>query len=129
MTDWPLVEPDEIFADERGEIVSLLNIPMGGASLITSEIGSVRANHYHKTDWHTCYVLSGMIQYAFRPVGGEVIKHMLVKEGMMVYTPPMVEHTMFFPKTTKFIVLSRNPRKQALYEDDTVSCECLISGI
>ena len=39
--------------------------------LIDSKKGTLRANHYHKTDWHYCYVISGSIEYYHRPTGSD----------------------------------------------------------
>ena len=58
---WPkdvIVPIAERFADERGEIFPLSDLTMDSAVMISSKKGTVRANHYHKTDWHLCYVIS-----------------------------------------------------------------------
>ena len=61
-TMWPkegIVKLDDAHCDDRGSIQSLVNFPMKNISLISSKKGSVRSNHYHLTDWHYMYVLSG----------------------------------------------------------------------
>ena len=94
---------------------------MRSAVMIHSSAGSVRANHYHKTDWHYCYVISGRIEYLHRPTGSlEEPALILVNEGEMVFTPPMVDHGMRFPVDTIFLTLGRNPRDQKTYEADVV---------
>ncbi len=115
----------KVFRDARGDIIPLVDdTVMRSALLITSKKGAVRANHYHKTDWHFCYVLSGEIEYFERPVGSKrKPKRMTFKQGDMFFTPPMVEHTMLFPKDTAFLTLSRNPRNPAAYEKDLVRVE------
>lgn len=117
----PLVALDRLFSDARGEIRPLLEREMRSAVLISSVKGALRANHYHRTDWHYCYVLSGCIDYRYRTHGdsgpGERV---LVRSGQMVFTPPMVDHAMLFPEDTVFLTLSRNPRDQATYEADVV---------
>lgn len=117
----PLVPLDAPFRDDRGEIQPLVDHLMRSAVLISSNKGAVRANHYHRTDWHYCYVLSGCIEYHHREHGdegpGECI---MVRAGQMVFTPPMVDHAMKFPEDTVFLTLSRNPRDQASYEADVV---------
>ena len=65
----PIVELDAPHVDDRGEIIPLVDAPMQSAVMITSKKGTVRANHYHKTDWHYCYVVSGRIAYYHRPTG------------------------------------------------------------
>ena len=94
---------------------------MQSAVLIESKAGSLRANHYHKTDWHYSYVLSGVIEYYFRPANDlRKPEKLIVNTGEMVFTPPMVEHGMVFPVDTVFLALSRNPRDQGSYEADLV---------
>src|SRR5687767_11139519 len=69
---WPkehLVPLDPPHADERGAIQSLVNFPMKNLSLISSKKGTLRSNHYHVTDWHYMYVLSGSFDYFYRPTG------------------------------------------------------------
>jgi oxalate decarboxylase/phosphoglucose isomerase-like protein (cupin superfamily) len=92
---------------------------MRSAVLIESKKGSLRANHYHLTDWHYCYILHGQMEYFHRRHGDNNEPAMLIVEaGQMVFTPPMVDHAMRFPKDTIFLTLSRNPRDQASYEAD-----------
>ncbi len=67
--DDPIVPMTKEFADARGSILPLADEEMKSAVLITSKAGSIRANHYHKTDWHYCYVLSGSIDYYLQTAG------------------------------------------------------------
>jgi len=119
---WPssvIVPLPSSFDDERGSIQPLVDMDMKSSVLISSNTGSVRANHYHKTDWHYCYVLYGEIIYYHRPHGSkEKPEKVVVKENQMFFTPPMVEHAMVFTKQTKFITWGRNSRVQEIYEAD-----------
>ncbi len=121
---WPahgVVKLERPFIDARGVIQPLVDEMMRSAVMIESKAGSVRANHYHKTDWHYCYVISGMIEYLHRITGShDAPEVIIVKEGEMVFTPPMVDHGMRFPVDTVFLTLSRNPRDQETYEEDVV---------
>ena len=109
------------FVDDRGFIQMLVNTPIKNVTLIKSNKGAIRANHYHKTDWHYCYVLAGMIEYYHRPTGADTEPECIkVNAGEMVFTPPMVDHGMVFPEDTVFLTLSRNPRDQETYEADVV---------
>jgi len=121
---WPrevVVALEEAFADSRGAIQPLVDLPMESCVLISSKKGSVRANHYHRTDWHFCYVLSGSIEYHHRPHGSEAKpEKVLVKTGELFFTPPMVDHAMVFPEDTVFLTLGRNSRTQEVYEADVV---------
>ena len=121
---WPksvLVDLPSSYDDSRGSIQPLVDMNMKSSVLIDSNSGAVRANHYHKTDWHYCYVLYGEIIYYHRPHGSkESPEEVLVKEGQMFFTPPMVEHAMFFEEQTTFLTLGGNSRKQTSYENDLV---------
>ena len=122
----PLVELEKPFVDVRGAIHPLVDRLMKSAVLIESKAGTLRANHYHKTDWHYCYVISGCIEYYHRPTGSDEEPECVVaRAGEMVFTPPMVDHGMVFPEDTVFLTLSRNPRDQATYEADVVRIEML----
>jgi dTDP-4-dehydrorhamnose 3,5-epimerase-like enzyme len=121
---WPktvVVPLEKAFADARGEIQPLVDLPMESCVLIHSRKGSVRANHYHQTDWHFCYVVSGSIEYFHRPHGSErAPERVLVRQGELFFTPPMVDHAMVFPEDTVFLTLGRNSRSQEVYEADVV---------
>ena len=121
---WPahgVVKLEKPFVDDRGSINPLANIIMKSAVMISSKAGSLRANHYHKTDWHYCYVVSGQIEYLHRQTGSDAEPTtILVNEGEMVFTPPMIDHGMKFPIDTVFLTLSRNFRDQESYEADVV---------
>ena len=124
--DKPIVELEPPHVDDRGEIIPLVDAPMQSAVLITSRKGTVRANHFHRTDWHYCYVLSGRIEYYHRPTGSSAAPELVVvDEGQMVFTPPMIDHSMVFPQDTVFLTLGRNPRDQESYESDVVRIDAI----
>jgi quercetin dioxygenase-like cupin family protein len=121
-TMWPkegLIKLDPAHKDDRGSIQSLVNFPMKNLSLITSKKGSIRSNHYHLTDWHYMYVLSGSFEYFYRPTNSnQGLKSIKVKAGEMVFTPPMEDHATVFLEDCELIAISRNPRDQEAYEED-----------
>jgi dTDP-4-dehydrorhamnose 3,5-epimerase-like enzyme len=121
---WPtsvIVPLHSPFTDARGVIQPLVDMDMKSCVLISSKAGTVRANHYHRTDWHFCYVLSGSIEYFHRAVGSrEDPECVVVRAGQLFFTPPMVEHAMVFPEDTVFLTLGRNSRVQEVYEQDVV---------
>lgn len=125
--DWPkdhVVALDAAHADARGAIQCLVNVPTHNVSLITSTKGSLRSNHYHKTDWHYMYVVSGKFEYYYRPTNsGQAAKKIVLGPGEMVFTPPMEDHATVFLEDTALIVMSKNPRDQAAYESDVVRIE------
>ena len=114
-----IVELKDSFADARGQIIPLVDLPMESAVMIESKKGSVRANHYHETDWHFCFVILGEIEYYHRPHGSQnKPEKVVVRKGQLFFTPPMVEHAMVFPEDTVFLTLGRNSRRQEVYEAD-----------
>ncbi len=121
---WPkgvIVPLERAFADARGEIQPIVDLPMESCVLIHSKKDSVRANHYHQTDWHFCYVLAGSIEYLYRPHGSSAKpQKVMVEKGQLFFTPPMVDHAMLFPEDASFLVLGRNSRAQAVYEADVM---------
>ena len=122
----PIVRLEKPFVDVRGLIQPLVDLDMKSAVLIESKKGTLRANHYHLTDWHYCYVLDGRMEYFHRRHGDNGKPELLVvEEGEMVFTPPMVDHAMRFAKDTMFLTLSRNPRDQASYEADVRRIELI----
>ena len=128
--DWPKdvrVILDEAHEDERGFIQCLTNIPTSNVSYIFSKKGSVRSNHYHKTDWHYMYILTGKMEYYYKKHdANDVIKQVSLTKGDMVFTPPLEEHTSYFPEDTHFLAISRNPRDQDAYEADVIRVDQLI---
>ncbi len=86
--------------DARGAIQPLVDEDMKSCVLISSKQGTVRANHYHKTDWHYCYVLEGRIEYYHRPTGSDAPpEKVAVEAGQMFFTPSMVDHSMAEPRS------------------------------
>ena len=121
---WPkeaLVKLPNTHSDERGWIQPLCDLNMKSASLIFSKKSSWRANHYHKSDWHYIYVLSGIFEYYYRKTNSkEEIKKLIIKKGELLFTPPMLDHAMLYTEDTNILVVSKNPRDQKTYEEDTV---------
>mgnify|MGYP006103252449 CR=1 FL=1 len=106
--------------DQRGLIINILASKFQSCALIYSKKNSVRANHYHKKDWHYCYVLYGKIKYIYGEIGSEKKNSYTVKKGELFYTPPMLVHAMYFLEDTEFLTLGNKTRTQKSYEADLV---------
>ena len=116
-----LVNLKEKFGDNRGFIQPLCDLNMKSASLIYTKPDQWRANHYHKEDWHFIYVIKGEFEYYFKKTNSEEkIQKKIIKEGELLFTGPMIDHAMLYTKETKLLVMSKNPRDQKTYEEDTV---------
>jgi len=129
LAEWPadpVITLEPPFIDGRGAIQPLVDGRFSSAQVITSKAGSVRANHYHKTDWHYMYLVSGLAKYYHRPTGSdEAPEWCLVRAGQMVYTPPMVDHAVEYVEDTTFINFAGNPRDHDSYESDLVRIELI----
>jgi|TARA_B100001059_G_C17701745_1_gene510511 dTDP-4-dehydrorhamnose 3,5-epimerase-like enzyme len=119
--DDPEVIIDHSFKNDNGEIINLLLQNFTSVALIHSKQGSVRANHYHKTDWHYAYILEGEINYFWRKKNTtNELNSRVFKKNKMFFTPPLVEHAMFFPVQTSFITFAKNRRDHQNHENDLV---------
>ncbi len=121
--DEELVPLDSPFIDDRGFIQNLLNTPINGVAIITSKAGSIRSNHYHKTDWHYLYVLSGSMEYYERPLDPKEDYYgdpVIIKAGQMVFTPPNVIHKTVFLQDTVLLSFSKRNRDHNSHEEDVV---------
>lgn len=121
---------DEGFADDRGEICNLLLTPITSVAEIVSKRGSVRANHYHKTDWHYAYVAKGEVLYFERPIGStEVQEPQRFGPGQMFFTRPMVEHAMLFTEESTIYTFAKNVRDHDTHEADLVRVEFITPAL
>ena len=65
------------------------------------------------------YVLSGSFDYYYRPTGSDDdLQCLRVKEGQLIFTPPMEDHATVFLEDCNLLAISRNPRDQEEYEKD-----------
>lgn len=114
------VHPDA-FVDERGWIENIAFGEFRCVGLIFSKAGSVRSNHWHKTDSHVLYVLSGEMHYYERDLDGEYgPEPVVLQAGQSYYTGPRLVHRTFFPVDTVLISCSKNPRDHESHESDVV---------
>ena len=110
---------DDFFRDDRGEILNVLLTPITSVARISSKAGTVRANHYHKTDWHYAFVESGQILYFEREIGATVVPAPKVfNPGQMFFTRPNVEHAMLFSQDSVFYTFAKNIRSHDNHESD-----------
>ena len=66
-------------------------------------------------------MIKGEFEYYFRKTkSDENIKKKIVNQGQLLFTGPMIDHAMLYTTETEILVLSKNPRDQKTYEEDTV---------
>lgn len=115
------------FIDTRGAITNIL--PKGASIksvlLITSKAGAIRSNHYHKSDSHYCYILSGNVQWSEKSIGCSNVDTEILNSGDMIYTPAMMIHAVKFLEDTTFLAFAVQPRDQDSYEEDTVKAQLI----
>jgi oxalate decarboxylase/phosphoglucose isomerase-like protein (cupin superfamily) len=116
-TLFPNVQRD---TDDRGEILSVVDETVQNVSIITSNAGSIRSNHWHHKDFHFMYILEGEIDYFYKDVDSGDIKYLKVRKGDNIFTPDNELHATYFPVKTVMVVSSKYPRDQETYERDTV---------
>ena len=115
------IQLPDAFIDDRGIIQPIAKDIFNDVALIKSNKGSIRANHYHKTDSHFSYVVSGKIKYLSREVGSNIPPVMeYMNPGDLFYTPSLLEHLMYFEEDTVFINISNNKRDHLDYEQDLI---------
>ena len=115
-----ILENEERNKDDRGYILSIVDNQIKNVSIIFCKKGSLRSNHYHREDFHYMFVLEGEIDYFYKELKEKTIHYLKVKKGQTIFTPNMEIHATYFPKDTKLIVSSKNPRDMETYENDTV---------
>ena len=117
----PKILLPEQHSDRRGSIKPLLHEHNGSCVIIDTVPSVQRANHYHKKDYHYCYIISGELIYYERPAAStKKPERFIFCAGDMFYTGPMTEHCMYFEKPTIFLAFGGGTRKQEEYEADLV---------
>lgn len=111
--------------DEHAKHLGITNLRHGGlpgtVSVLENLAGTSRARHRHKEDEHWLYVVRGEVEYYERPIGETACpspQHYY--EGEMFYTPPGVEHALYFPRDTILVSMSSRSRTHEEHEADVV---------
>ena len=127
----PRVDIPEPFQNDAGSIWNLAHGTFGSASFIKSMPGTVRSNHFHKTDSHFIYVVSGFMYYYWRPVSPNSAtppcERIRVNKGQLIFTPPLVEHATYFPAETEILTLNKYKRDRDTHEADLIRVMPLIT--
>ncbi len=113
------------FEDERGYITRLVNddsMLFRAVLYITSKKGAERGNHYHKTDFHYVYCVSGKFKYSEKDMNkpDSILESVILEPGDLVLSRPMTAHSMEFLEDTVFLAITTEHREQEKYENDTV---------
>ena len=122
--DYPIIKIPQTFTDGRGIIMNIADGSLGDVAFITSNSGSIRANHLHKQDWHLTFLIDGGMNYEWQDTNkGQQNNQTTVTSGQLIFTPPNTPHKMTFTQNSTFIAISRLNRSHELYSADTIALE------
>ena len=122
--DYPLIKIPQTFTDGRGTIMNIADGSLGDVAFITSLSGSIRANHFHKQDWHLTFLITGGMNYEWQDSKREKGKKLtIVTSGQLIFTPSNTPHKMTFTQDSTFIAISRLNRSHEEYSADTIALE------
>ena len=107
------------FEDHRGKILPIVH-DIANVQMIWSKKGALRANHYHKTDTHTCYLVTGSMDYYWRNHGESKIYKEQFIAGDLFKTGPLIDHEMVFTDDSTMVVVSEHQRDAVTYDEDIV---------
>jgi len=95
---------------------------VGSVAIIHSRPGTVRSNHYHKTDAHYLYCVRGCFSYRECAPDEDVsmARPIRVRPGDLLYTPPGRVHRCEFDEYTILVSASKLTRTHENHEADVV---------
>lgn len=129
MNELEVVSQRPVFEDERGAIFNLIDgVELRSVLYITSQPGSIRGNHYHKTQTQWVYLLEGRFDLHIRDTRDSEDAESEVFEmfpGDMMKIPARVTHAFEIKEYTEFIEVAdqRQGGEGEYYDEDTVNVE------
>lgn len=99
-----IIEPDFVFADERGLLVQLAHANVAQVNAVFTKKGAVRGNlHYHKHAKETFYILSGKVRVTLELDGQR--EEAVFGTGAAFRIPENVRHTFAYLEDTYLVGL------------------------
>jgi quercetin dioxygenase-like cupin family protein len=120
--------PSISFADERGEIIDLIeDEQINAVTVVTFRKGAIRGNHYHRqtTQWN--YVISGRLILRSESPSGER-QDTILTPGDLALIEPDERHALVALEETTLAVFTRGPRGGKEYESDTFRVDPPLAG-
>lgn len=119
-----VIHPKEEFVDKRGGITRIVDedkFTFRAVLRISSKKGSIRSNHYHKSDFHYIYVESGRCEYSEKvaSVPNAKVETVTLLPGDVVLSRPGIIHAVKFLEDTVLYAFTTEKREQGRYERDT----------
>ncbi len=110
-----------VHSDERGSISDLLNEKINHVGLITTSIGSVRGNHYHKESIQYSYILSGKFEVLVAEANNmKKTEKIVLNAGEIIILSAGVVHSFRALEDSTMIDMISISREGTGYEDDVV---------
>jgi len=118
----PLVPKGTVFENENGTIENVLLRPATSFAVIRSKRGALRANHWHRTDWHYIHVISGALLYfeEDRSWVPRTVPALKVLPGETVFTGPLTRHAVLSLEDGVFVTMALKVRSHEEHEADVV---------
>ncbi len=113
-----IIEGTDPFQDKRGKIDNYkLSESINLIATITSNMGTMRSNHYHPIQQQKCLLIDGEYISIYKDLKSKHSKKIthVIKPGHLVITQPNVAHTMVFTKKSIFLNLVRGEREHKNY--------------
>lgn len=119
-----VIHPKTEFTDERGGIARIVDsdkFTFRAVLRITSKAGSIRSNHYHRSDYHYIYVESGKCEYSEKPSDdpNAKVETVILESGDVVLSKPGIIHAVKFLEDSVMYAITTETREHELYEEDT----------
>lgn len=117
----------QVIVEDRGRIVPVAEGLFKTVLVIESKAGAKRANHWHKTDTHIMYLISGKARYVETGTdhAAGIVIDRIVGPGDSIKTVPFVAHAMEFLEDSVMVVCSVNERNPEQYLQEIVPCKLL----
>lgn len=113
------------FVDERGGIARIVDqdkFPIKAVLRITAKAGTVRGNHYHKSEYLYTYIESGRCEYFVKAALGPAakIESVILNPGDVVFTEPGTIRAVKFLEDSVIYHIGTASREHNQYEKDVV---------
>lgn len=122
-------KPAPVFTDNRGSITDILaKVPLDAVTVIRSNKGVVRGNHYHKHTVQWIYLQSGRLR-SLTQVGDDPVVAGIMTPGDLLLTEALEKHAVVALEDSEFFVFTHGPRSGDSYEDDTYHLEIPLEAL
>lgn len=119
--------PLQVFTDTRGTIADVFyNRNINHVTLIQSEPGAVRGNHYHKHTTQHTLVTRGSLEYWYCDANTQPQCYK-AQEGDLITSKPNEIHALRMLEYTEFLAFTEGVRGGQDYESDTYRVDSIVA--